>query len=63
MKPRGKRMLWRPGDGGEDNIKNDIRRQVVDLICLVQHRNKLRVLVNTVMDILFPRHTGNLLTN
>jgi hypothetical protein len=56
-KSEGKRPLGRPRHRWEDNIKMDLREirlQGVDWIYLAYDRDQWRVLVNTVIDLLFP---------
>jgi hypothetical protein len=56
-KPEGKRPLRRPGCRWEDNIKTDFRETGwggMDWIDLAQDRDKLRALVNTVMNLWVP---------
>jgi hypothetical protein len=56
-KPEGKRPLGRPRRRWIDNIKKDlleIELNVVDWIGLAQDRCRLRVLVNSVMNLRVP---------
>jgi hypothetical protein len=53
-----KRPLGRPRYGWEDNIKIDlreIRKGGINCIDLPQDRDQWRVLVNTVMNLQFPK--------
>jgi hypothetical protein len=53
-RPEGRRPLRRPRLRWEDNIKMDLREigfGGVDWIHLAQDRGRLRVLVNTVMNL------------
>jgi hypothetical protein len=57
VKPEGRRPLGRPRRRWEDNIKMDLREigfGDVDWIHLVQDRDMLRALVNTVMKLRVP---------
>jgi len=65
-KPEGKRPLGRPRRRWEDNIKMDVQEVlcgVKDWIDLAQDRDRLRALVNWVMNIRVPQNAGNFLTN
>jgi hypothetical protein len=56
-KPEGKRPLGRPRRRWVDNIKMDLRVigwDSMDWIHLVQDRDQLRALVNTVMSLRVP---------
>jgi hypothetical protein len=56
-KPEGKRPLGRPSRRGEDNIKRDLRELgvgCVDWMGRAQDRDRLRALVNTVMNFRVP---------
>ena len=60
-KPEGKRPLGRPRCRWEDNIKMDL--QVVgwggmDWIDLAQDRDRLRALLNAVMNLWVPKNAG-----
>ena len=53
-KPKGKRLLWRPRRRWEDNIKMDLQEVGcggMDWIELDQDRDRLRALVNVVMNL------------
>jgi hypothetical protein len=55
--PEGKRPLGRPRCSWEDNIKMDLQEVIcgsMDWIELVQDRDSLRALVNTVMNLQVP---------
>jgi hypothetical protein len=49
-KPEGKRPLARPRNRWEDIIKVNLGKYGVDWIHLAQIRDRLRVLVNTIMN-------------
>jgi hypothetical protein len=56
-RPEGRRPLERPRRRWEDNIKMDLRDigfGDVDWIHWAQDRDRLRALVNTVMNLLVP---------
>ena len=55
-KPEGKRPLGRPRRRWEDNVKMDLREVGVsgDWMELAQDRDRLRALVNTVMNLRVP---------
>jgi hypothetical protein len=56
-KPEGKRPLGRPRRSWEDNIKMDLQEveyKSMDLIELVQDRDRWRALVNAVLHIQVP---------
>jgi hypothetical protein len=56
-KPEGRRPLGRPKRRWEDNIKTDLREVgcgCVDLIGLVQDRDRWRALVSAVMNLRIP---------
>jgi hypothetical protein len=56
-KPEGKRPLTRPRRKWEDNIKTNLRKigwEVIYCIHLVQDKDYLQALVNTVMNIRVP---------
>jgi hypothetical protein len=56
-RPGGRRPLGRPRHRWEDNIKMDLRKTGfgdVDWIHLAQYRDRLRALVNTVMNVQVP---------
>jgi hypothetical protein len=62
-KPEGKRPLGRSRCRWEDNIKMDlveIERGCVGWIGVVQARDKLRAVVNAVMNRLVPQNAGSL---
>jgi hypothetical protein len=51
--PEEKRALGRPGRRWEVNLRIDLKEifwKVVDWICLAQDRDRLRAVVNTVMN-------------
>ena len=64
-KPVGKRLLGRSKSRWEDNIKMDLQevgcRDMV-WIEVAQGRDRLRVLVNAIMDLQVPQNVGNFLT-
>ena len=64
-KPEGKRPLGRPRHRWEDNIKMDVEevKGGVDLMKLAQDRDRWRALVNTAMNLRFPKNAGNFLTS
>ena len=56
-KPEGKRPMGRPRSGWEDNIKMDLQEVGylgMDWNKLAQDRDRWRVLVNAVMNLLIP---------
>jgi len=56
-KPRGKRPLGRPGHRWEDNIKMDLQEVGcggTDWIKMAQDRDRLRELVNVVINLWVP---------
>jgi hypothetical protein len=56
-KPEGKRPLGRPRSRWVDNIKMDLEEVGwgdVEWISLAQERNRLRALVNSVLNLLVP---------
>jgi hypothetical protein len=56
-KPEGRRPLGRPSRRWEDNMKMNLREigfGDVDWINMAQDRERLRALVNTVMDLRVP---------
>jgi hypothetical protein len=56
-KPEGKRLLGRPRCGWVDNIRMDLGEVEwggVDWIDLAQDRNRLRALVNLVLNLRVP---------
>jgi hypothetical protein len=56
-RPEGRRSLGRPGHRWEDNIRMDLRYKGfgdADWIHLAQDRDRLRALVNTVMNLPVP---------
>jgi len=60
-KPEGKRPLGRPRRRWEDNIKMDIQEVGcggMDWIQVAQDRDRWRALVNTVMNLRFPKMRG-----
>ena len=60
-KPEGKRPLGRPRRRWEDNIKMDIEEVGcggMDWIQVAQDRDRWRALVNTVMNLRFPKMRG-----
>ena len=64
-KPEGMRPLGRPWLRWEDIIKLDLQEVLyegMDLIDLVQDRDRWRVLVNAVMNLRVPQNAGNFLT-
>jgi hypothetical protein len=64
-KPDGKGLLRRPRDRWVDNIKMDLRGMEwndKDWIDLTQDMDQWRVLVNTVMNLQFPQHSGKFLS-
>jgi len=65
-KPEGKRPLGRPRRRWEDNIKMDLQDvgcEGMDLICLAQDRNRLRAIVNAVMNLQVLYNAGSFLTS
>jgi hypothetical protein len=65
-KPEGKRPLGRRRRRWEDNIKMDIKDigcGVLDRIELAQDRDRLRELVNKVMNLRVPYNAANFLTS
>jgi len=62
-KPEGKRPLVRPRRKWEDYIKMDLREVGgMDWIELAQDRDRLRTLVNAVVNLRLPHNAGNFLT-
>jgi hypothetical protein len=62
-KPEGKRPLGRPRRRWVDNIRMDLGEVGwggVDLIGLDQDRNRWRALVNSVLNLRFPKNAGKL---
>jgi hypothetical protein len=60
-RPEGRRPLGRPRLRWEDNIKTDLRETGfgdVDWIHWAQDRERLRALVNTVMNLGFHKMSG-----
>ena len=58
--------LGRPRRRWEDNIKMDIQEvgcEGMDWIDLAEDRDRWRALVNTVMNLRFPKNAGNILTS
>jgi hypothetical protein len=56
-KPEGKRSLWRPRCKWEDHIMADLQEvgcKDMDWIGLAQDRDRLRALVNEVMNLRVP---------
>jgi len=53
-KPGGKRPLGRTRRSWKDNIKMDVRCESMDWIDLAQDRDRWRVLVNVIMNLLVP---------
>jgi hypothetical protein len=55
-RPEGRRPLGRPRRRWEDNIKIDLQevRWDIDWIELAQDRDRLRAVVNAVMNLRFP---------
>jgi hypothetical protein len=56
-KPRGKRQLWRPRCGWEDNIKMDLQEVGcggMDWIEMADDRDRWRALVNAVLNLWVP---------
>jgi hypothetical protein len=61
-KPEGERPLGRPRRRWVDNITMDIKERGwdgMDCIDLAQDRDQRRALVNTVMNLRFPKMLGN----
>jgi hypothetical protein len=54
-KPEGKRPLGRPARRREDNIRMETGWEGVDWIHLAQDRDQWQALVNTVMNVGFPK--------
>ena len=62
--PDGKRPAGRPRSRGEDNIKMDLQEvgcRGMEWIDLAQDRNRLRALVNAVMNLRIPLKCGEFL--
>jgi hypothetical protein len=60
-KQEGKKPLGRPRCMWEDNIKKDLRETgcgVLDWIHLGHYRDQWRALVDTVMNLRIPKHSG-----
>jgi hypothetical protein len=65
-KPEGKRPFGRPRRRWENNIKMNLQEVGygdMDWIDLAQDRDRLRVLVNAVMNLCVPLNVGNFLTS
>jgi hypothetical protein len=66
VKPEGKGLLGRPRRRCEDNIKADLKDVgcgVLDWVELTKDRDRLRALVNAVINLRFPYNAGNFLHN
>jgi hypothetical protein len=64
--PEGKRSLGRPRRRCLDNIKMDLRGigwDGMDWIDLAQDRDRLRALVNTIMNLQVPLNAGKFLSS
>jgi hypothetical protein len=57
--PEGKRPLGRSRNRWEDNIKIDVGCEGMDWIDLIQGRDRLRALVNGVVNLRVPKNLGN----
>ena len=65
-KPEEKRPLGKPRRRWEDNINIDQQEvgwEGMDWIDLAQDRNRLRALVNAVLNLRVPSNAGNFLTS
>jgi hypothetical protein len=65
-KPEGKKPLGRPRHRWEDDIKLDLQEVGcggLDWFDLAEDRVSWRALVNAVMNLKFPKNSGNFLTS
>ena len=66
-RPEGRRPLGRPRRRWEDNTKMILKqwggKDGTDSIHLAQDRDRLRALVNMVMNLLLPYNAGNFLAS